>query len=160
MIVEIIGQTAIAGLNIEESLVSNIVIEEADIWDSDINVFEFNEQEILHLESSESNIVDASIIELETNEAIKPRDKSNLDTQAQKKTFVKKDKATTRLDQTLQESNKMHSLCRQKIEIKGDYYKKKLSLMEREVVAKENIASELKTISRSLKLLVKNVRLQ
>ncbi|KAG5900539.1 hypothetical protein JTB14_022846 [Gonioctena quinquepunctata] len=136
-IAEIIGDTAIRGLGVVESQVQEIEVDD----ENPTNSADFPKS-MNHLDETnrlKRNLAIEHNYIRNTLQNIEPVNIAQVE-----KTKTTRNVATQRLDKAVDQSNKTIALLHEKVQLKKDYLRKKLDLMERNVVANEHIASELK----------------
>lgn len=158
-IVEIIGNTAIRGLKVQEPLVKDITIEENLPSTSQLYTVEPSMiKSVGFVQENLPSTSHPSMVEISVAiDESKIENEHNYNSNCEKKTFTHKPQtetdphkrkprniATQRLQKAVDQSNKSIDLLHQKIELKRNYFTKKLQLMERDVVSKENLVSVLK----------------
>lgn len=65
--------------------------------------------------------------------------------------------ATQRLEKAIDQSDKTIQLLQEKVTLKQNYFDKKLALLERDVIAKENVCAELKELRQTLTSLCQKI---
>lgn len=140
-IIELISDTAIRGLEIEVPKIQHI--------DLDMNA-PSTSNPIEHEQSVNNNAfttVFNSNIQDDHNYANNNLQKKRVQPKEQKKP---RNLATQRLEKAIDQSDKTIQLLQEKVTLKQNYFDKKLVLLERDVIAKENISAELKELRQTL----------